>query len=467
MTEVRNQLNIGEDEHNRLLAELSRSGVAIAARSASDPGQLRVTNYKLALEQLAMRCLESGRPLRDELKTRQNDREVGKLRGIFDISDSEHEEALSELLDRSNLVLREARGWLEEIAETHFRITALSGPGGWSRVGGLDLLVHHLESRRREIGAHLSHLLSAGGDGADTLARWCNLALSGRAWDLLKLADAEGAESSSPALPERVIEILREDVVRSAKLLEAGDTPEFADLRALLASRPQPREFLGTMALGPEPAAAAIALHVFAQLDPEPARAAAEAVLATADRHWLIEEVARTVRSVGRGGAPGSDRLVQVTVPDYDVASTGTPDKMIHLFQSEFFRHLDIDVLASIARGADVRVYRRGGVVCRVGEPSDRVFVICDGGADVHIERDGRPVWANAVSEGDSIGELGVFTGQPRSATVVASRDATTLISIDGASLIAVLNRNARAAMSFLTLLSTRQQGMLAQMSGR
>lgn len=96
-----------------------------------------------------------------------------------------------------------------------------------------------------------------------------------------------------------------------------------------------------------------------------------------------------------------------------------------------------------------------------------RVFVICRGTADVFIERQGRRVWANAVGVGDSIGELGVLTQRPRSATVIVSREHSMIISIEGDDLISVLRRDTRVAMSFLKLLSARQQGMLASMSGQ
>ena len=122
-------------------------------------------------------------------------------------------------------------------------------------------------------------------------------------------------------------------------------------------------------------------------------------------------------------------------------------------------------MLASIARSAGVRLYRRGGVICRQGEKSDRIFVLCRGSADVYIERDGAYKWINAVGEGDSIGELGVLTRQPRSATVKVNRDNTRLIDINDDALMSVLNQNAKASISLLKLLSARQQAMLAKMS--
>ena len=137
---------------------------------------------------------------------------------------------------------------------------------------------------------------------------------------------------------------------------------------------------------------------------------------------------------------------------------------MLYLFKSTFFHQLGLDVLASIARDAEVRVYRRGGVVCRIGERSECVFVVCEGTADICLPRNGGYKWIDAVGEGDSIGELGVFTQKPRSATVMVSRDNSRLLTITGHALLSVLNQNANASMSFLRVLSSRNQSLLAKM---
>ncbi len=121
-------------------------------------------------------------------------------------------------------------------------------------------------------------------------------------------------------------------------------------------------------------------------------------------------------------------------------------------------------MLASIARDAEARRYRTGGTVCRFGERSDCVFVVCRGGADVRLPRNGGFKWVDAVGEGDSIGELGVITGQPRSATVTVNRDGSRLLSIRDSALLTVLNQDANASMSFLELLSSRNQALLEKM---
>jgi len=469
MREIRQQMHVGDDDHDRMMRELLRAEPGIAESAAADSGRLRLSNYRSALESVVTRCLESGRPVRDELRARPNDREVEKLREIFDVSESEHDEVLSEMLDRSTLVHREARGLLEEMAETTLRIRALGGQAGSSRVQALDLLVHHLERRRRDLGLRFSRLLAVDRDGGDmlVLARWLNVALAGEALAVLESASGDAPELPLEPIPVSVLEVLREDVARSSAILDEDPSAEFASLRSLLRSGPEPREFLAEMARSSEPISAAVALRVLEQIDPAQGRAAAEAALAKTDRHWLIEEVARSgATDAEKGEARLPDLGSSGEDADYRVEAAGTLTKMCDLFHSEFFRHLGLDVLATIARGADARVYRRGGIVCRVGERSDRVFVICQGNADVSIEREGRNVWTNAVGDGDSIGELGVLTQRRRSATVIVSRDGSRLISIDGDDLMSVLNRNAKASMSFLKLLSARQQAMLARISG-
>jgi len=469
MREIRQQMNVDDHDHERIMSELSRLDPGIASASADDPGRLRLSNYRSALENVVRRCLESGRAVREEMKTPRNAREVEKLREIFDVSDAEHDETLSELLDRSPLVLREARGLLEELAETTLRIEALNRDVGSSRVEGLELLAHHLERRRRDLGLRVARLLTAdtGGSAAVTLARWLNVILRGRGLDLLGAAAANVTDPPTGPIPGSVLEVLREDVARSAAVVDEDPTVEFAALRSLLRSRPQPGEFLAEIACGPEPAPAAVALSVLGQVDRERGRSVAEAALARSERHWLVEEVARAV--VAPAGKPAEQKPTAPREPaerHYRAEAVGTVSRMGDLFRSHFFHHLGLGTLASIARAAETRVYRRGGVLCRTGESSDRVFVICGGTADVFIEREGGNVWTNAVGVGDSIGELGVLTQRPRSATVIVSRDESRVISIEGDQLISVLRRDTGVAMSFLQLLSARQQGMLAKMSG-
>jgi hypothetical protein len=467
MREIRQQMNISEEDHNLIMGNLLRQLQAIGSTSVGDPARLRLNNFALAMESVVRRCLETGNPLREELAARENDREVRKLRSVFDISDAEHEEILSVILCDSNLAIREARSLLEEIAETALHVKSLSGPDTISRSSGVELLTHHLERRHRFLEAKFLGVMATLPRDNDTveLVRWFNVTLAGQPWECPDAFDRDSPESRKERVPSCFLDILHEDAGRSMEALDADKGSEYAALRALLTSRPDPRKYLVQTARGSEPVQAAVALFVLNQVDPDQAKTLAAGSPSRETQHWLLNEVTSSINGTNTNGSgEPRDHPEDGDGVEFEIERADTVRKMLHLHKSAFFKHLGLDILASISRDAVVRLYNRGAVICRLGEKSDRIFVICQGSADVSIERNGSYKWVNAVGEGDSIGELGVFTKRPRSATVRVNRDNTRLISISDGALMAVLNQNAKASISFLELLSVRQQAMLAKM---
>ena len=399
MKEIRQQMSISEEEHNFVMSNLLRQE---KATGSGDSARLRLDNYALALEGVVRRCLETGNPVREELAVRENDREIKKLRSVFDISDAEHEEILSTVLGDGSLVVREARGLLEEIAETGMQVRSLNWPGGVSRSRGVELLTHHLEKRRRLLGLKFLSMMATvpQGDEAAKLALWFNIALAGQSGEFLESLTHDSTEFGKEDVVARLMKMVQENAERGLAVRDADGTGEFAPIRALLTSQPDPRTFLALAARGSEPVHAAVALFVLGQADAEGAKAIAERSLGEASRHWLLYEVANSIAGAGHNGSgEPSAGEGEESQPDYETEKVDTVRKMLYLHQSSFFQHLGLEILASIARGATVRLYRRGGLICKLGEKSEHVFVICQGGADVCIERNGECKWINAVGE--------------------------------------------------------------------
>lgn len=80
------------------------------------------------------------------------------------------------------------------------------------------------------------------------------------------------------------------------------------------------------------------------------------------------------------------------------------------------FAGLDDAALAELAGKAVRRRFAAGQVLCREGEPCTTVFVIISGLAQVRTGG----VEVNLMRHGDVAGELGIFGGRPRTATVEA-----------------------------------------------
>ena len=92
------------------------------------------------------------------------------------------------------------------------------------------------------------------------------------------------------------------------------------------------------------------------------------------------------------------------------------------------FGCVDADGIAALERDADWIELRRGDVLVRQGDEGDRAFVLLAGRLQAVREReDGSSNVVGDVAVGETVGEMSIFTGEPRSATVRAVRDSLLL----------------------------------------
>ncbi|MDP2339436.1 MAG: PilT/PilU family type 4a pilus ATPase [Deltaproteobacteria bacterium] len=96
--------------------------------------------------------------------------------------------------------------------------------------------------------------------------------------------------------------------------------------------------------------------------------------------------------------------------------------------QSPLFGQLPPDVLAQVAGRAQLFTVDVGDVIMEKGEPSDSFYVVLAGeiGVNTRLES-GDLIELARLNPPDSVGEMGLLTGAPRSATVVAAGRALLL----------------------------------------
>ena len=121
--------------------------------------------------------------------------------------------------------------------------------------------------------------------------------------------------------------------------------------------------------------------------------------------------------------------------PPSDAA--GFHQRLLEDTLAEVFGELEPGLFASLQPRLTTLELAGGTVLMREGEPSDALYLVLSGrllasrGADAVLGEIGR---------GEPIGEMGVITGAPRTATVRALRD-SVLVRLDGADFIDVLQR--------------------------
>jgi len=91
---------------------------------------------------------------------------------------------------------------------------------------------------------------------------------------------------------------------------------------------------------------------------------------------------------------------------------------------SALFGALDADAIADLERESDWIDLKRGDVLMRQGDEGDRAFVLLGGRLQaVREAADGTSVVVGDIAVGETVGEMSLFTGGKRSATVRAVRD--------------------------------------------
>jgi small-conductance mechanosensitive channel len=91
----------------------------------------------------------------------------------------------------------------------------------------------------------------------------------------------------------------------------------------------------------------------------------------------------------------------------------------------DLFATLTPDLRHEVARSAPLVVFGAGEAIVRQGEPGQSMFIVARGTVSVVLEPDRQEV--ARIETGGYFGEMSLLTGEPRSATVLAVDDVTTV----------------------------------------
>ena len=124
------------------------------------------------------------------------------------------------------------------------------------------------------------------------------------------------------------------------------------------------------------------------------------------------------------------------------------------LAQVKLFSCLDSDRRKALEHDCVWRRYRAGERVFERGSQSNEVFLIIEGAVNiVSFSPTGREITFAEVGVGETVGELAAIDGQPRSASVVATKDSLLAI-LPAGSFIELLKRNGEIAFTLLQRMS-------------
>jgi CRP/FNR family transcriptional regulator, cyclic AMP receptor protein len=129
------------------------------------------------------------------------------------------------------------------------------------------------------------------------------------------------------------------------------------------------------------------------------------------------------------------------------------------------FSELSAEELEKIARVAVPRSYPAGSIILREGDPGDTCYILRSGTARVVRQHaDGRAITLTNLGPGEIFGELAMFDGEVRSATVEAVDDVRAVAILAG-DLKRLLNEHPEIAVKLLGALAERLRETNARIS--
>ncbi|MDE3089480.1 MAG: Crp/Fnr family transcriptional regulator [Chloroflexota bacterium] len=121
-----------------------------------------------------------------------------------------------------------------------------------------------------------------------------------------------------------------------------------------------------------------------------------------------------------------------------------------------YFKALNDDELARLARTLIERTYEKDTAIFFEGEPCQGLYIVRLGSAKIFkLSPEGREQILSYVKPGDSFNEVAVFDGGPSPANVIAAED-TTLWIVPRAAVVDLLQRNPAVALAVIQNLGMR-----------
>jgi small-conductance mechanosensitive channel/CRP-like cAMP-binding protein len=127
----------------------------------------------------------------------------------------------------------------------------------------------------------------------------------------------------------------------------------------------------------------------------------------------------------------------------------------------DIFAPLSTEETAMLAQAATNHVFAPGETVIRAGDPGASMFVVHNGRVSVQLSENGRSRTVATLSEGAFFGEMALFTGEPRTANIVALEE-TEVLEIGHAAMKQVFDTNPDLVESLSHIIAERRQALAA-----
>lgn len=128
----------------------------------------------------------------------------------------------------------------------------------------------------------------------------------------------------------------------------------------------------------------------------------------------------------------------------------------MRLSDVEIFAPLSDEETQKLAEKCEAKIFSPNEPIVRKGQEGKSMFVVHRGSVKIQIVEDGVPRTVNTLREGEIFGEMGLFTGEPRSANVIAAEE-TEVLEIKHTAVKPLLKKNPNLAEALSQTIAERK----------
>jgi CRP-like cAMP-binding protein len=421
---MRRELTISDDEHQQVLEELGVEDPDLLnpERQRSLENQIRLSGYQRSLERLLRLQTQPGLTSQDP--SPENAATLRALRSEYAITPQEEAWVLTGLEGEG---LQKAEGLLARLRQWVACNLALNHPTLEPHAAVVAVLEDAVTQKEDLIVRSLLEILPTLPEHPTTAAL---------AQELYQLSPPPLAVYLSQAswrsrLPLPLV-----------KTLTAP--PRESPGPAASPSREDTVDHLDHLLTHYNPLVAASALYLLAHLDSERAALKTQTLL-QGDCSALLRDTAERLGS--RPGAP--------PLKDFPAL-----EKLVYLFNSDFFHRLNPSTLMALADQAEVRTYRPGEAITEAGDTCRELLILIEGDAAIHYQGLDSPRVEHLLP-GLTLDELAVLTHSTLENTILAGSENTRILAVPVDAFDTLLDQDPDFARRVLELESKRIQQIM------
>jgi CRP-like cAMP-binding protein len=402
LQQMRQELGITDDEHRIVLDELGIEDPELLNpdRQRSLENQIRLSGYRKSLERLMLLQRKQFDQTAFEQSSFQDSAAVRSLRRQYSITPQEEEWILSGFSGNASS-LKKAEFLLAQLPELINGYCALNQPLLHEHQAVLTLLRENISHKKELIVRSILETLALlqSDPAALSLAQGLQQA------SLTILGKILDQEHWGDRLPPAILQ----------SLTQPGETPVFCSLefpsQAIL-------DHLEALLQDQNPMIQAASLYIIAQLDAEDSQAIARNYLHQFSSHLVQETL---------------DRLLSLPIPpstaSLSLTQFPTLEKLVYLFNSDFFHRMQGETLIALAGRAEVRTYSQGDIITEAGDICRELLLLIEGDAKIHYQT-GSDLRVEQLHPGQTLDELEVLAHSNSKNTIVADSKSTRILAI-------------------------------------